>query len=82
MKNVSIARRMTLALAASVAITAAAVLGLSYLLWVSSSLSSGSVATARAQSKASFDLLDSAVKVQGVTQKMVERRSSTPSKRS
>jgi len=74
MKNASIARRMTLALAASVAITAGAVLGLSYLLWVSSSLSSGLVSTARSQSKASFDLLDLAVKVQGVTQKMVEER--------
>ena len=39
MKNVSIARRMTWALVASFAITASAVLGLSYLLWVSSSLS-------------------------------------------
>jgi len=74
MKNASIARRMTLALAASVAITAGAVLGLSYLLWVSSSLSSGLVSTARSQTKASFDLLDLAVKVQGVTQKMVEER--------
>jgi len=74
MKNGSIARRMTLALAASVAITAGAVLGLSYLLWVSSSMSSGLVSTARSQSKASFDLLDLAVKVQGVTQKMVDER--------
>jgi methyl-accepting chemotaxis protein len=74
MRNLSIARRMTLALAASVAITAGAVLGLSYLLWVSSSLSSGLVATARSQSTASFALLDLAVKIQGVTQKMVEER--------
>jgi len=74
MRNLSIARRMTLALAASVAITAGAVLGLSYLLWVSSSLSSGLVATARSQSTASFALLDLAVKVQAVTQKMVEER--------
>jgi methyl-accepting chemotaxis protein len=74
MMNLSIARRMTLALAASVAITAGAVLGLSYLLWVSSSLSSGLVATARSQSTASFALLDLAVKIQGVTQKMVEER--------
>jgi methyl-accepting chemotaxis protein len=74
MRNLSIARRMTLALAASVAITAGAVFGLSYLLWVSSSLSSGLASTARSQSKASFALLDLAVKVQAVTQKMVEER--------
>jgi methyl-accepting chemotaxis protein len=71
-KNVSIARRMTLALAASVAITAGAVLGLSYLLWVSSTSSSGLAATARSQSQASFELLDLAVKVQGFTQKMTQ----------
>jgi len=71
-RNVSIARRMTLALAASVAITAGGALGLSYLLRVSSSLSRGLAATARSQSQASFELLDLAVKVQGVTQKMVQ----------
>jgi methyl-accepting chemotaxis protein len=74
MKNVSIALRMTLALAASVAITAGAVLGLSYLLRVSSSLSGGLVATARSQSQASFQLLNLALKIQSVTQKMVEQR--------
>src|SRR5579864_710791 len=74
MMNLSIKRRMTLALAGSVAITAGAVLGLSYLLWVSSSVSSALAATARSQSKATFDLLDLAVKVQSVTQKMVEER--------
>ncbi len=74
MRNASIARRMTLAVAASVAITAGAVLGLSYLLWVSSSSSSGLAATARSQSKASFELLDLAVQVQSVTQKMAEER--------
>ncbi len=74
MKNVSIARRMTLALAASAAITFGAVLGLSYLLRVSSSLSRGVAATTRSQSQASFELLDLAVKVQGVTQKMTEER--------
>src|ERR1022692_2401522 len=74
MKKSSIARRMTLALAASVAITFSAVLGLSYLLRVSSALSSGLAATTRSQSQASFELLDLAVKVQGVTQKMTQER--------
>jgi methyl-accepting chemotaxis protein len=72
-KNFSIALRLTVALAASVAITAGAVLGMSYLLRVSSSLSSGLAATARSQSQASFELLDLAVKVQGLTQKMVQQ---------
>ncbi len=74
MMNLSIVRRITLALAASVAITAGAVLGLSYLLRVSSSVSTGLAAGARSQSQASFELLDLAVKVQGVTQKMVQER--------
>ncbi len=72
MKNVSIKRRMTLALAASVAITTGAVLGLSYLLWVSSSSSSALAAIARSQSKASLDLVDLANKIQNATQKMVQ----------
>jgi methyl-accepting chemotaxis protein len=72
MKNVSIARRMTSALGGSVAITVGAVLGLSYLLWVSASLSSGVAAKARSQSQASFELLDLAVKVQGFTQRMTQ----------
>ena len=74
MKKSSIACRMTLAVAASVAITFSAVLGLSYLLRVSSALSSGLAATTRSQSRASFELLDLAVKVQGVTQKMTLER--------
>jgi methyl-accepting chemotaxis protein len=72
--NLSIARRMTLVLVASVAITAGAVLGLSYLLRVSVSLSSNVASTARAQSRGSFELLDFAVKLQGATQKMVQER--------
>jgi methyl-accepting chemotaxis protein len=74
MVNVSIARKMTLAVAASVTITAGAVFGLSYLLQVSSSSSSGLAATARAHNQASFQLLDLAVKIQSATQKMVEER--------
>jgi methyl-accepting chemotaxis protein len=72
MKNVSIARRMALALAASVAITLGAVLGLSYLLRVSSSVSKGLALATRAQSQNSFELLDLAVKIQSVTQKMTQ----------
>lgn len=72
MKNVSIVRRMTLTLAASVAITAGAVLGLSYLLWVSSSSSSALAAIEGSQNKASLELLDLANKIQNLTQKMVQ----------
>jgi methyl-accepting chemotaxis protein len=72
--NLSIARRMTLALAASVAITAGAVLGLSYLLRVSVSLSGDVASKARTQSQSSFELLNFAVKLQGATQKMVQER--------
>jgi len=72
MKNVSIARRMTWALVASFAITASAVLGLSYLLWVSSSLSRDLAGIGRSQSKASLELLDSANKIQNGVQKMVQ----------
>jgi methyl-accepting chemotaxis protein len=71
--NLSIARRMTLALAASVAITAAAVLGLSYLVHVSVSLSSEVAYQSRAQSQTSFQLLDMAVKIQGNTQRMIQQ---------
>jgi len=72
--NLTIARKMTLALAASVAITAGAVLGLSYLLRVSVSLSSDLASTARSQSQGSFELMDFAVRLQGATQKMVQER--------
>lgn len=72
--NISIARRMTLALVASLAITAVAVVGLSYILRVSSTLSRDLTATARSQSQASFQLMDLAVKLQSVTQKMVQEK--------
>lgn len=72
--NLSIARRMKLALAASVVITTGAVLGLSYLLHVSASLSGEVASTARSQSQTSFELLNFAVKLQGATQKMVQER--------
>ena len=71
--NLSIARRLTIALAGSVAITAGAVLGLSYLLHVSVSLSSDVASKSRAQSQGSFQLLDMAVKLQSATQKMIQQ---------
>jgi methyl-accepting chemotaxis protein len=71
--DLSIARRMTLALAVSVAITAGAVAGLSYLLHVSVSLSSDVASRSRTQSQASFQLLDMAVKLQGTTQEMIQQ---------
>lgn len=71
--NPSIARRLTCALATSVAITFAAILGLSYLLHVSASLSSDIASRSRAQSQGSFQLLDMAVKLQGNTQNMIQQ---------
>jgi methyl-accepting chemotaxis protein len=74
MRTLSIVRRITLALVVSVAITAGAVLGLSYLLQVSSSLARALASTARAQSRTSFELVDLTVKIQNVTQRMVQER--------
>jgi methyl-accepting chemotaxis protein len=72
MRNHGIARRMSLVVAASVAITVAAVLGLSYLLQVSSNSAQNLATAAREQTQHSFELLDLAVKVQGTTQKLVQ----------
>ena len=72
MRNQGIARRMTLVVAASVAITVAAVLGLSYLLHVSTSTAQTVAAATREQTQRSFELFDLAVRVQGVTQKLVQ----------
>jgi methyl-accepting chemotaxis protein len=72
MRNQGIARRMTFVVAASVAITVAAVLGLSYLLHVSASSAQSVAAAAREQTQRSFELLDLAVRVQGITQKLVQ----------
>jgi methyl-accepting chemotaxis protein len=63
---------MTLVVAASVAITVAAVLGLSYLLRVSAGSAQTVAVAAREQTQRSFELLDLAVKVQGITQKLVQ----------
>jgi methyl-accepting chemotaxis protein len=72
MKNQGIARRMSWVVAASVAITVAAVLGLSYLLQVSAGSAQSVAAAAREQTQRSFELLDLAVRVQGITQKLVQ----------
>lgn len=72
MGNQGIARRLTLVVASSLAVTVAAVLGLSYLLRVSSASAQSVAAAAREQTQHSFELLDLAVKVQGTTQKLVQ----------
>jgi methyl-accepting chemotaxis protein len=72
MRNIGIARKLKLVQAVSIAITVGATLGLSYLMRVSSAVSSQLVATGAAQSQASFELLDLVIKVQGTTQKMVQ----------
>jgi methyl-accepting chemotaxis protein len=72
MRNQGIALRMILVVGASVVITVAAVLGLSYLLRVSAGSAQSVAAAAREQTQSSFELLDLAVKVQGTTQKLVQ----------
>ena len=72
MKNQGIARRMALVVATSVAITVAAVLGLSYLLHTAAGSAQTVAATTREQTQYSFELLDLAVKIQGITQKLVQ----------
>ena len=71
--KLTIARRMTLTLAASVAITAGAVLGLSYLLHITLTMSGNIASKARAHSAGSFQLLNIAVKIQSLTQKMIQQ---------
>jgi len=65
---------MTLLVTASVAITVAALSGLSYLLHVSSGSAQSVAAVAGEQTQRSFELFDLAVRVQGVTQKLVQER--------
>ncbi len=72
MRNQGIARRMSFVVGASVAITVAAVLGLSYLLHVSAGSAQSIAAAAREQTQRSFELLDLAVRAQGITQKLVQ----------
>jgi len=63
---------MIVLVGASLVITVGAVLGLSYLLRVSSISSQSAAATAREQTQRCFELLDLAVRVQGTTQKLVQ----------
>jgi methyl-accepting chemotaxis protein len=72
MRDQGIARRMTLVVASSVAITVGAVLALAYLLQVSSGSAQNMASAAREQTQRCFELLDLVVKVQGVTQKLVQ----------
>ncbi len=72
MRNQSITRRMILVVGASVIITVAAVLGLSYLLKVTTNSAERVAAAAREQMQRSFELVDLAVRVQGTTQKLVQ----------
>jgi len=74
MKNAGIARRVTLVLVASVAITVGAILGLGYLLRASSISARNLAALTRNNSQASFQLLDVVVRVQGLTLKLVKER--------
>ena len=72
MMHQGIARRITFLVAASAAITVGAVLGLSYLLHVSGSSSQIAAEATRTQTQSLFELLDIAVRVQGITQKLVQ----------
>ena len=72
MRNQGIARRMAFVVATSVAITVAAVLGLSYLLQTAAGSAQTVAAATREQTQYSFELLDLAVKTQGITQKLVQ----------
>jgi methyl-accepting chemotaxis protein len=72
MTHNGIARRMIFVVSAAVGITAAAVLGLSYLLQVSAGSAQKIAAQTREQTQRSFELIALAVKVQGNTQRLVQ----------
>jgi methyl-accepting chemotaxis protein len=72
MKQAGIARRMTLVLGASVAITVVAILSLSGLLYFSASSAGKLTNVAMAKSRGSFELLDLFMKEQSQTQAMVQ----------
>jgi len=72
MRNQSIALRMIVFGRGIASYHVGAVLGLSYLLRVSSISSQSAAATAREQTQRCFELLDLAVRVQGTTQKLVQ----------
>jgi len=63
---------MSLVVASSVAITVGAVLALAYLLQVSVGSAQSMATAAREQTRRCFELLDLVVKVQGITQKLVQ----------
>ncbi len=63
---------MSMVVASSVAITVAAVLALAYLLQVSVGSARSMATAAREQTRHCFELLDLVVKVQGITQKLVQ----------
>jgi len=70
--RIGIARRMTLVIVASVAITAAAILALAYLLRVSSNSAQNQAAAARMKTQQSFELFDLASKLQSTMQKLAQ----------
>jgi methyl-accepting chemotaxis protein len=72
MRNLGIAHRMVVLVGASVVITVAAVIGMSYLLHVSGGSARSAAEQARQRTEGSFALLDAAVKLQGATQKLVQ----------
>jgi len=74
MRKAGIARRMTLVLAVSIAVTLGASLSLSYLLHVSSESARRLAATSRRKNQRSEELLNLVVKLQSGTQKMVQSR--------
>ncbi len=72
MKNAGIARRMSLVLIASVAITAGVTLALSVLLALITGSARDLAATSKATAQGSFELLDLFVREQSLTQSMVQ----------
>jgi methyl-accepting chemotaxis protein len=72
MTNNGIARRMIFVVAASAAITIAAVLGLAYLLRASTASAQKVSAATHEQTERSFALIGLAVRIQGNTQKLVQ----------
>ncbi len=74
MKNVGIAKRLYLFLGAFVVVAVGCVGGFSFLLTTSSSASRGAVDRTRVKSQASFDLVENAARVQGLTLRLVREK--------
>jgi len=70
--RIGIAQRMMLVIASSVAITVAAILGLAYLLRVSSNSAQNQAAAAKMKTQQSFALFDLASKLQTTMQKLAQ----------